>query len=576
MDNTKFAASAYRYFLIWGICASLATTVCTMVDALLVGNLVGSNGLAVTNISTPVFLVYALLGITMGVGANVHIGRLLGESDVDGANQIFHRLLCLSLIVGAVSLFPLFMKDRYFSFLGVTEELYPLAESYLTVVMWSAPIFILYHVLSVSVRTDSDPKRSAIASAVVILTNLVLDLLFMQVLGWGIVGASASLCIAETIGILVLLTHFGGKRRLLKLGVSLPKSSEIGQFVYNGFGLGSASIFGAVVMLAFNTLLLRFEEGTLYVAVYGIIYTINTIPVAVFDGASGALSTVTAYLAGESDTEGILTVLKKALLAAILGGGFLAAVCAVFSGTLVQFFGLEDAMAVERASAAMRIFTISMVFAGVNMVVTAFWQSIGRGRLAGIMSMIRNCILLLIIGGIFIPKANITGLAISYICTEVLCTVMVVGVFMSGSSKKYISEKYAITEKYFEGNYVIETESMEQISRDLERLCDEWDIGMKQAFFINFICEELLLNIIKFGLEDVSQNKAAQDYYISIKLMQKGEDYILRIRDNVSLYNPFEQEGDEIDSGVLKLIQKKTKYCDYQRKMIFNYLYMII
>jgi two-component sensor histidine kinase len=96
---------------------------------------------------------------------------------------------------------------------------------------------------------------------------------------------------------------------------------------------------------------------------------------------------------------------------------------------------------------------------------------------------------------------------------------------------------------------------------------------MKQSFFINFICEELLLNVIKFGLDDTNKKK---DYYISIKLMEKEGDYVLRIRDNVSLYNPFESEGDEIDSGVLTLIQKKTKYCDYQRKMIFNYLYMVI
>ena len=125
-----------------------------------------------------------------------------------------------------------------------------------------------------------------------------------------------------------------------------------------------------------------------------------------------------------------------------------------------------------------------------------------------------------------------------------------------------------------ECSYRIETESMTQISEDLERICEEWEIGIKQAFVINFICEELLLNIIKYGLSN--RRVSNKEYYISIKLLEKDGDYILRIRDNVSLYNPFESEGDEIDSGVLKLIQKKTKYCDYQRKMIFNNLYLII
>lgn len=574
--DTKFAGSAYRYFLIWGICASLAITVCTIVDATLVGNLVGPNGLAVANISTPVFLLYALFGITIGVGANVHIGRLLGASDVDGANRIFHSQLCFGLIVGILSLSPLLFREKYFSFLGVTGELYPLAEQYLTVVMWSAPVFVMYHILSVSVRTDSDPKSSAAASAAVIITNLTLDLFFMKILDWGIIGASASLCIAEALGVFVLLAHFFKKRRLLRLRLAVPKPSEIGRFVYNGFGMGSANIFGAIVMLVFNTLLLRFgeEAGAFYVAIYGVIYTVSTIPASVFDGAANALSTVTAFFVGESDTDGIFTVLKKALSVAVTGGCVLAILCSVFSDSLVWFFGIRNEEAIGTASAAMRIFAVSIVFTGINTVITAFWQSIGRAKYAGVMSVIRNCLLMLAAGLLFIPNANITGLSISYICTEVLCTLSIIVVLMFRSSKKYVCDKYGMTGKCIERSYRIKTESMAEISGDLEAICEDWEIGMKQSFVIHFICEELLLNIIKFGLDDTGRNH--KEYYIAIRLMEKDGGYVLRIRDNVSLYNPFESDGDEIDAGVLKLIQKKTKYCDYQRKMIFNYFYMII
>lgn len=574
--EARFASAAYRHFLIWGICTSLAITVCTIVDATLVGNLVGPNGLAVANLSTPVFLLYALFGITIGVGANVHIGRLLGASDVEEANRVFHSQLCFALIVGILSLSPLLFKDAYFSFLGVTEELYPLAQQYLTVVMWSAPVFVMYHILSVSVRTDSDPKLTAVASAVVIMTNLTLDLLFMKVLDWGIVGASASLCIAEALGVLVLLLHFLKKNRLLKLRLVMPTRTDIAAFLCHGFGMGSANIFAAVVMLVFNTLLLRYggESGALYVAVYGVIYTISTIPAGVFDGASNALSTVTAFLVGESDTDGIFAVLKKALVVAGISGGVLAVLCAVFPAALVSFFGIKESAAIDGASTALRLFAISIAFTGINMVITAFWQSIERAKLAGTMSVLRNCLLLLVFGVLLIPQANIIGLSLCYVCTEVLCTLSILAVSAFHSSKKYVSEKYGMTGKCVERSYPIETESTAQISGDLEAICDEWEIGMKQAFVISFICEELLLNIIKFGLDDTS--KAKKDYYISIKLMEKNGDYVLRIRDNVSLYNPFESDGDEIDAGVLRLIQKKTKYCDYQRKMIFNYFYMII
>ena len=122
--------------------------------------------------------------------------------------------------------------------------------------------------------------------------------------------------------------------------------------------------------------------------------------------------------------------------------------------------------------------------------------------------------------------------------------------------------------------YPMAPESMARISSDLESISEEWEINIKKTFVINFICEEILLNIIKFGLGETEKIK--NEYYISIKLMEKGDDHVLRIRDNVNTYNPFESNGDEIDRGVLELIEKKTKYCDYQRKMIFNYLYLIL
>ena len=75
--ETNYAKSAYRTFLFWGVCSSLGVTISTLVDATLVGNFIGSTGLAVANIATPVFLLYLLMGITLGGGAGVLIGKKL-------------------------------------------------------------------------------------------------------------------------------------------------------------------------------------------------------------------------------------------------------------------------------------------------------------------------------------------------------------------------------------------------------------------------------------------------------------------------------------------------------------------
>lgn len=572
--EATFAKNAYWNFLIWGVCSSLGITVSTIVDAILVGNFIGSDGLAVANIATPVFLAYSLLGLTIGVGANVLIGRKLGADQVEKANRIFNGQVFLGTLIGVLCLaLSALFRQGLCRFLGATEALLPLAEQYLTVVFFSAPVFVLYHILAVSVRTDGDPKLAAIASGTVIVTNLSLDILFMKGFGWGIVGASASLCIAEGLGLVILLLHFGKKHALLRLRLCIPHLKEIKDFVKNGFGVGSAFIFQAVIMVTFNTLLLGggASAGVMNVAIFGVIYTMSTIPFAVFDGAGTAISTVVSIFAGEKDTKSMLTVLRQGIVIVGTAGVLIALVFLCGAEGIVRFFGLADETLLHTATFAFRVFSISILFTGINSLVTAFWQAIGRARLAGAMSVIRNFILMLALGFALISRYQIVGLSITYVCSEALSLLGIVLVLLLRGSKAYIAKKYQFTSRIYENYYPVHTESIAHISSDLEGLCENWEIGPKKAFFINLIVEELLLNIIKFGLRD-----ADKDYYIAVKLMDNDGEYIIRIRDNVSTYNPFDSSGDDIDCAAMKMITTKAKYYNYQRKLVFNYLYLII
>lgn len=572
--ETNYAKSAYRTFLFWGVCSSLGVTISTLVDATLVGNFIGSTGLAVANIATPVFLLYLLMGITLGGGAGVLIGKKLGEADLKGANRFFGSVLSAGLITGVLfAAVSLVFRSALCSLLGATPELLPQALQYLTVVFAFAPIYVVYNILSIAVRTDGAPKLAAISSAGVIVTNLSLDLLFMKVLNWGLVGASASLCIAETVGTLVLLTHFWNKQALLSFHFHIPTWNEIKEYVENGFGVGSAFIFQAVVMLVFNTMLLKgnSENGTFSVAVFGVIYTMSTIPGAMFDGAGAAASTVISILGGEKDWKGMLSVYHDGLRIVAVAGMIIALFFAAGAKNILIFFGLNDGQTLETAAVAFRIYALSVALAGVNVVTTSFWQTIEKTRYASGLSVLRNFVLMLAAGFILIDKKGIVGLALVYVISEGVCLLLVLAIQIFGKIKDYIKEKYSFTNRVFEEYYPIGEGSMEKMSQNLEGLCDEWELDFKQSFFIHLIVEELLLNIMKFGIGETDKK-----YYVSVKVMDNNGECILRIRDNVNSYNPFDLRGDEVDRAVMEMIKKKAKYYEYQRKLVFNYLYVTI
>ena len=572
--ETNYAKSAYRTFLFWGVCSSLGVTISTLVDATLVGNFIGSTGLAVANIATPVFLLYLLMGITLGGGAGVLIGKKLGEADLKGANRFFGSVLSAGLITGVLfAAVSLVFRSALCSLLGATPELLPQALQYLTVVFAFAPIYVVYNILSIAVRTDGAPKLAAISSAGVIVTNLSLDLLFMKVLNWGLVGASASLCIAETVGTLILLTHFWNKQALLSFHFHIPTWNEIKEYVENGFGVGSAFIFQAVVMLVFNTMLLKgnSENGTFSVAVFGVIYTMSTIPGAMFDGAGAAASTVISILGGEKDWKGMLAVYHDGLRIVAAAGMIMALFFVAGAKNILIFFGLNDGPALETAATAFRIYALSVALAGVNVVTTSFWQTIGKTKCASGLSVLRNFILMLVAGFLLIEKKGIVGLALVYVISEGICLLLVFAIQIFGKIKDYIKEKYSFTNRVFEEYYPIGEGSMEKMSQNLEGLCDEWELDFKQSFFIHLIVEELLLNIMKFGIGETDKK-----YYVSVKVMDNNGECILRIRDNVNSYNPFDLRGDEVDRAVMEMIKKKAKYYEYQRKLVFNYLYVTI
>ena len=143
MEN-KFAKSAYLSFMIWGILSSMGVTFCTLIDATMIGNFVGSDGLAVSSVSNFVFLFLGLLAITLAVGGNVLIGQRLGSNENDKANELFHSLLKCGLIIGLVcSIFTLVFRNQVFTFLGIQESLRDLLASYLISVFISTPFFIL-------------------------------------------------------------------------------------------------------------------------------------------------------------------------------------------------------------------------------------------------------------------------------------------------------------------------------------------------------------------------------------------------------------------------------------------------
>lgn len=202
----------------------------------------------------------------------------------------------------------------------------------------------------------------------------------------------------------------------------------------------------------------------IYVAVFGVIYTMSMIPFAVFDGGGNAISTVVSILVGERDAEGIITVLRQGIKVVSISGAVVSLLFLLEAESIFKIFGFEAGESFQTS-------------------IPAFWQAIGRAKLASMMSIIRNFLLMLILGFVLISNYQIIGLSISYLASEVICFLIVVSVMVFKGSKAFVREEHGSKESVYEKYYTIQAESIAQVSVDLENLCQGWEINFNKRIF---------------------------------------------------------------------------------------------
>lgn len=170
----------------------------TIVDTMVVGKKLGVTALAALgSIDTINWVTMGIvLGLTQGFG--ILIAQKFGEKDEKNLNRIVGNSIILSAIMSVLLLFivqlsiiPLLM------ILQVPEEIIPLSEIYLRILIGGIPISVAYNMEAVILRSLGDGKAPLTAMVIATMSNIVLDILFVVYFGWGIPGAAAATLIAQ-------------------------------------------------------------------------------------------------------------------------------------------------------------------------------------------------------------------------------------------------------------------------------------------------------------------------------------------------------------------------------------------
>ena len=368
-------------------------SVYSMVDGLFVSNFTGKEALAAVNLVYPLAMALGSIGFMFGTGGAALVAKTMGEGDEVRANRLFTFIAlaaaALSVALCAVGAFAL---EPLLGFLGADGQLLDLSLLYGRVLLAALPFSVLQNMFQSFFIAAEKPYVGLAVTVAAGLANIVLDYLFIAVLGWGIAGAAVATMIGQVLGAAVSVAYFARSRTSrLRFARPVHDLRALGKACVNGSSELMTEVAASVVSTLYNFQLLMLL-GADGVAAYGVIMYVNFVFTAVFFGFAMGTGPVVSYHYGAQNKDELKSLFRKSLV--LVGGAGVAMFAAsqLFGGALVGVFVGYDPDLVALTLHGFRIYSVSFLMAGFNIYGSAFFTALNNGKVSALVSFMRTLV----------------------------------------------------------------------------------------------------------------------------------------------------------------------------------------
>ena len=390
------------------------TSLYNIIDSIFIGHGVGAMAISGLAITFPFMNLVTAFGVLVSAGGSTISSIRLGQRDTESATKVLNNTLMLCLInavlFGGISL--LFM-DQILVFFGASEHTLPYARDFMKVILLGTPISYTMIALNNVMRATGYPKKAMLTSMVTIVCNVILAPIFIFKLHWGIEGAALATVISQFIGMCWVVNHFRNSKSYIHFKAPVWKLEL--SIIKNIFSIGMApflmNVCACVIVIFINNSLQHYG-GDLAIGAYGIINRLSTLYVMIVIGLTMGMQPIIGYNFGALKFDRVKKTLKLGLITAttITTSGFI--ICEVFPHAIASLF-TSEAVLIDMSVDGLRIAIAMFPFIGIQIVITNFFQSIGKAKVSVFLSLSRQ-LLFLLPGLILFPRYwNITGVWLS-------------------------------------------------------------------------------------------------------------------------------------------------------------------
>lgn len=380
------------------VAAQLINMLYNIVDRIYIGHIPETGALALTGVGVclPLIMIVSAFAALVGNGGAPRATIAMGQGNKEKAEQILGNCFALQIVVSVVLTVILFLGDRTFLMaFGASGNTIEYAVAYMDIYAIGTIFVQMTLGMNAFITAQGFAKEGMLSVLIGAVANIILDPVFIFVLGMGVRGAALATILSQALSCLWVLSFLFGKRTFLKL-----RSSNIRllpSVLLPCVALGAATFImqasESVISVAFNASLLQYG-GDLAVGAMTILSSVMQFAMLPLQGLGQGAQPIISYNYGAGKRDRVKKAYFLLLRVSFLYSCLLWLLVQLFPQAFAAMF-TSDAQLVAYTSHALRIYVAALFLFGIQMACQMTFTSLGKAKQSILVAVMRKFILLL-------------------------------------------------------------------------------------------------------------------------------------------------------------------------------------
>ena len=554
----------------------VATACCIMIslvaNGIFVGKFLGSQDMAAYGLISPLYLLLSTISTTFAVGASTYCGILLGKGNVQKAKEVF-TTNAVSVIFLALLLMTAILagSDSFCEIMGAIGENADLKPGLISYVYGFAPAFLpmaASMVLIPFLYIEGAKKRILVSIVASTGVNIAGDLLNVYIFHGGLFGIAAATAVSYYVSFIILALHYrnGATLFFTRKNFSLKPLTEI---VTLGFSnaISRLSVFGRIFVI--NHLLAASFSQVALIA-FSVRNSLDNLYLSVVFGIMATILTLGAVYSGEEDKKSLHILYKLSLKYGLIVTILISALVFLFAEQIILVYLPKSPEAVQE--------TVTALSGGVYI---SFSRVLRKKFFSTVICVLDSFLFVVFFAYVMGYSIGLNGVWLSFLFGSIATLIFIFCAICKhcGHFPKSLDDLLMLPKDFDvspKERLRLNVKSMDEVikaSTDIQKFLLSQGVSERNSYIMALSVEELAGNIIRWAFQSARQNT------ISIYLVFKNDEWILRLRDDCKPFNPkkwlemsTQNQDDPTKNMGIRLVMALAKNIEYLNVLRINNL----